>query len=300
VADIVRLEVATGSFQALTAGPDDGALVLVLHGFPDVPSTSIAMVEALASRGFRVIAPWMRGYSPSTVVGPYAVEALAADVLAWADHLAPGRPIRLIGHDWGAVVTYATCALAPDRVAAAVTLSVPHQLRLLRAMVTSTQALRSWYVAFAQLPGAEKVMARHDFAMIDGLWRRWSPGYRLSPDLREQLHFCLRASWPAPLDYYRALVRPVRPALRRLRATAAVNLPIRVPLLYLHGADDGCISPAVGRGAARHFVGRYRAQTIAGAGHFLPAERPTEVADLAGDWFARPQTSTEATQPIGS
>ena len=250
------------------------------------------MVKPLGARGFRVVAPWMRGYSPSTLAGPYDLETLAADVLAWADHLAPGRTIRLVGHDWGAIVTYATCALAPDRVAAAVTLSVPHPLRLLRAMVTSGQAVRSWYIAFAQLPGAEKVMARHDFAMIDGLWRRWSPGYRLPPELREQLHSCLRASWPAPLAYYRALVRPIRPALRRLRATAAVNLPIRVPLLYLHGADDGCITPAAGRGAARHFVGRYRAQIIDGAGHFLSAERPTQVADLVADWFTRQPAST--------
>jgi pimeloyl-ACP methyl ester carboxylesterase len=293
VADVVRLEVATGSFQALTAGPDEGLLVLVLHGFPDVPSTSAAMVEALGARGFRVVAPWMRGYSPSTLAGPYDLETLCADVLAWADHLEPGRPIRVVGHDWGAIVIYATCALAPDRVAAAVTMSVPHQLRLLRAMVTSAQALRSWYVAFAQLPGAEKMMARHDFAMIDDLWRRWSPGYRLPPDLREQLHSCMRASWPAPLAYYQALVRPVRPALRRLRATAAVNLPIRVPLLYLHGADDGCIRPAAGRGAARHFVGPYRAQIIDGAGHFLSAERPTEVADQAADWFTRFPETTE-------
>jgi pimeloyl-ACP methyl ester carboxylesterase len=286
VPEIVRLDVSSGSFQALAAGPAGGPLALVLHGFPDIPPTFAPLVDELAGRGFRVLAPWLRGYAPSTLTGPYDVETLADDVLAIADRVAAGRPVHLIGHDWGAVITYVACAAAPSRVAAAVTIAVPHPLAFLSAAARTRQLLRSWYVALFQLPGAERLAAAHDFALIDRLWRTWSPGYRLPAALRDELHECLRASWPAPLLYYRAIFRPLRPAVRRLRPTTGIGRRITVPVLYLHGADDGCVGWDAARGAERHFAGRYRAELIDGAGHFLPAERPREVAARAAAWMA--------------
>jgi pimeloyl-ACP methyl ester carboxylesterase len=286
VAETIRLEVSTGSFQALVAGPADGDLVLVLHGFPDVPSTSAILIGELAARGFRVVAPWMRGYAPSVVSGPYDVETLAGDVLAIADHVAPGgRHVHLIGHDWGAVVTYTACALAPARFGAAVTMAVPHPLAFLRAARTSTQALRSWYMAFFQMPGAARLAAARDFALIDRLWRTWSPGYALPRALRDELHACLRASWPAPLLYYRAMFRPFGEAMRRLRSDTGIARRITVPLLHLHGADDGCISPRAAEGAERYFAGPYRSDVLEGAGHFLAAECPDVVATHAAAWI---------------
>jgi pimeloyl-ACP methyl ester carboxylesterase len=78
-----------GGFTALAAGAADAPLVLVLHGFPDVPHTFAPLIEALARAGHRVIAPWLRGYAPSPIAGPYDADTLAADVLAWADALSP-------------------------------------------------------------------------------------------------------------------------------------------------------------------------------------------------------------------
>jgi pimeloyl-ACP methyl ester carboxylesterase len=286
VAEIVRLDVTTGSFQALVAGPEDGEMVLVLHGFPDAPPTFAMLIDELASRGYRVVAPWMRGYAPSVVDGPYDVETLAGDVLALADALAPdGEPIHLVGHDWGAAVTYTACALAPARFGTAVTMAVPHPLAFLRAARTSSQALRSWYMAFFQVPGAERLAAARDFALIDRLWRRWSPGYALPRALRDEVFSCLRASWPAPLLYYRAMFRPFGEAVRRLRPDTGIARRITVPLLYLHGADDGCIRPAAAQGAERYFAGPYRAEIIPAAGHFLAAECPDAIAGHVSRWI---------------
>lgn len=286
MAESITLEVATGSFRALVAGPEDGELVVVLHGFPDVPSTFGVMIEELASRGFRVVAPWMRGYAPSVGAGPYDVETLGADVLGIVDRVAGGgRQVHLVGHDWGAVVVYTLCASAPARFGTAVTMSVPHPLAFLRAARTSTQAFRSWYMAFFQLPGSERVAAARDFALIDLLWRRWSPGYRLPRRLRDEVHACLRESWPAPLLYYRAMFRPVGEAVRRLRPDTGIARRITVPLLYLHGAEDGCIRPEAARGAERYFAGPYRTELIDDAGHFLAAECPDLIAGHVAAWI---------------
>ncbi len=284
--ETIQLDVSTGSFRALAAGEPGAPLVLVLHGFPDAPPTFATLLGELATRGYRAVAPWARGYAPSPLEGPFDVETLAADVMAMCDGLAPdGDHVHLLGHDWGAVVTYTACALAPARFGASVTLSVPHPLAFLRSATRTTQVLRSWYMFFFQVPGAERVAAARDFALIERLWRTWSPGYALPAALRDEVFDCLRASWPAPLLYYRAMFRPFGEAMRRLRPTTGIARRLTVPILYLHGADDGCIAPSAARGAERYFAAEYKAEVVECAGHFLAAECPDEIAARTDAWI---------------
>ncbi len=271
-----------GAFTALAAGAADAPLVLVLHGFPDVPHTFAPLIEAIARAGHRVVAPWLRGYAPSPAAGPYDVDTLATDVLAWADALSADRPVAIVGHDWGAVVTYVACARAPGRFHAAVAMSVPHPAVFVRALATPAQLARSWYMLAFQLPGAPGLAAAGRFAMIDRLWRAWSPGYQLPAALRHELHATLAASWPAPLLYYRAMTRPIGAAMERLRRRDR----IAVPTLYLHGAIDGCIGADVGAGAERYFSGGYRREVVPGVGHFLAAEAPAAIAARVLAWLA--------------
>ncbi|MEZ4401124.1 MAG: alpha/beta fold hydrolase [Kofleriaceae bacterium] len=276
--------VQVGRFAALAAGAVDAPVVLVLHGFPDAPPSFAGMITALAAGGLRVIAPWLRGYAPSPLAGPYDVDTLAGDVLALADAVSPDHPVALVGHDWGAVVTYVACARAPARIRAAVTLAVPHPATFVRALARPAQLARSWYMAAFQLPGVERLAAAADFALIDRLWRRWSPGFELPDAVRRALHQTLRTSWPAPLLYYRAMTRPPAEAVARLRRRDR----IAVPTLYLHGADDGCIGVEVGRGAERFFDGGYRREVVPAVGHFLAAESPAEIAARVTAWLAAP------------
>src|SRR4051812_12408807 len=111
-----------GRFAALAAGPLDGPVVLCCHGFPDTPGTFRGLLAALAKAGFRAVAPWLRGYAPSPLAGPYGTAALGADLLALCDAL---HADRVIGHDWGALAVYAALAQAPARLHSAVTLAVP-------------------------------------------------------------------------------------------------------------------------------------------------------------------------------
>lgn len=260
-----------GRFQLLRGG--DGPLVIALHGFPDHPPSLIPVAERMIAAGYQVVAPWLRGYAPSTLDGPFDVGRLATDVLELATALGHDR-FSLVGHDWGAIITYAVCGAAPERVRAAVTLAVPHPAAFARSLVRSAQLARSWYMLLFQLPGAPALVRARDLALIDRLWRTWSPGLHLDDTARRELHACLAESLPAPVMYYRALLR--RPPRWRRIAT---------PLLHLHGADDGCIGVAACRDQARWFRGPFATETLPGLGHFLQLEDPAQIAARAIAWL---------------
>ena len=203
----VTFDLPHGTFHALQGGDPDGQPTLVLHGFPDHPPTAAPFLAELGRRGRRVVAPWLRGYAPSPTAGPFDFAALTSDVLALIDRWSPGRAVELVGHDWGALITYDACVTAPERIERAVTLAVPHPLTFL-SRPRPAQLRRSWYMGLFQLPGSGWLATARDLALIDHFWRRWSPGLSLDPALQAELHEHLRASMPAPLKYYRAMLRP--------------------------------------------------------------------------------------------
>ena len=125
-----------------------------------------------------------------------------------------------------------------------------------------------------QLPGSGWMAT----ALVDRLWRQWSPGLSLDPALRAELHKHLRASMPAPIKYYREMLRP-----GMLAATRRLSQPITVPLLQLHGADDGCILPQKADDR-RRFAARHERQVIPGVGHFLHIEAPEAIAERIAAW----------------
>lgn len=268
---------AAGTFHAL-AGTSGDRPLLFLHGFPDHPPTATSFFAALGARGHRVLAPWLRGYAPSPIRGPYDLDTLIADLVALIDRWSPDAPVDVVGHDWGAVLTYALCNEAPARVARAVTLAIPHPLTFLRQLRTPAQLRASWYMGLFQLPGSERIVRGRDYRLIDRLWRRWSPGLQLSADQRAALHACLDASKLAPLGYYRALRRISRADLRR---TAQ---PITTPLLALHGEQDGCVLPPTLDDRQR-FAGPYERVVIPNVGHFLHVEAPDAIADRVSAWL---------------
>jgi pimeloyl-ACP methyl ester carboxylesterase len=135
-----------GRFTAEVAGPPDGPLVVMLHGFPQTRPTWRHQVPALARAGFRVIAPDQRGYSPGVRPAPtdlaaYRIERLVADVLDLAGAAVGGRAPRfhLVGHDWGGQVAWVLAAQHPERVLSLAVLSRPHPAAFLRAISEGTE-----------------------------------------------------------------------------------------------------------------------------------------------------------------
>ena len=132
-----------------------------------------------------------------------------------------------------------------------------------------------------------------DLALIDRLWRQWSPSLSLDPALQAELHEHLRASMPAPLEYYRAMLRP-----GMLAATRRLSQPIAMPLLQLHGADDGCILPP--QVDDRHrFAAPHALEVVPDVGHFLHIEAPEAIAERIAAWGRVADHSTLAARPPG-
>jgi pimeloyl-ACP methyl ester carboxylesterase len=275
------LSLPRGAFHALAWGDPAAPPLLWLHGFPDHPPTAAPFLARLAPAR-RVIAPWLRGYAPSPLDGPFDLDTLAADAAAIIERIAgAGGRADLVGHDWGAVITYRVCATAPERVRRAVAMAVPHPRTFVRAVRRPAQLRRSWYMLLFQLPGAERLVRARGLALIDRLWRAWSPGFTLDDERRAELHACLAASLPAPIEHYRALVRPLAGVGARLTSWSR---PIETPLLQLHGEEDGCILPPR-EPDDRYFRARVL-EVVSNAGHFLHLEQPAAIAARVAGWLA--------------
>jgi pimeloyl-ACP methyl ester carboxylesterase len=114
----IQIPVGEDVFDASVAGPEDGEVVLLLHGFPQTSWSWRHQLQALGDAGYRAVAPDQRGYSPGArpeEVERYAIPALVGDVIAIADELGAHR-FHLVGHDWGAAVAWQVAGRHPDRL----------------------------------------------------------------------------------------------------------------------------------------------------------------------------------------
>ncbi|MCX8071412.1 MAG: alpha/beta hydrolase [Candidatus Binatia bacterium] len=269
------------SVGLLEAG-EPGKLLLCLHGFPDNAWTFRHQLPYFAELGYHVVAPFQRGYFPTSASpdGRYQSAVLARDLLAHISALGY-ESADVIGHDWGAIGGYGAAILEPQRVRRLVTIAVPHGPAVLQAFLSDYEQLRrSWYMFFFQTPFAEAAVRHNDFEFIERLWRDWSPNWDFPGEVLESVKQTFRHDGvlEAALAYYRCTLDPSRqdPALAEIQTTLSMA-PVCVPTLVIHGAEDGCMGSYLLEGMEALFPAGLEKYVVQGAGHFVHQEKPEAV-----------------------
>jgi pimeloyl-ACP methyl ester carboxylesterase len=258
------------TFDVDDSGPQDGPVVVLLHGFPENRSSWRAMTPPLVGAGFRVLAPDQRGYSPGARPlnrRSYAMPELVADTLSLVDASGADK-VHLVGHDWGGALAWSFAHAHPERLHTVTSLTTPHPRAFAKSMVTSSQGLRSWYMAMFQLPLLPElgITARGGANFLENLKRAGldaEGAERYAAPLRD------RAAARAAVNWYRGLPLS-RPSGGK----------VTVPALYVYATGDKFLGPKAARLTADYVAAPYRFEVLEGRSHWLPEQAPDEVADL--------------------
>lgn len=270
------LDVDGLAMHLVSAGPEDGPPLLLLHGFPECWLGWQRQIGPLAAAGFHVLVPDQRGYNLSAKPRPvsaYGLDRLTGDVIALLDVLGIERTL-LAAHDWGAAVAWWAAVRFPQRIERMAVLNVPHPVVMRRHLLRDgKQRRRSWYMFFFQLPWLpELLLRRRDFAfLVKGLVAIARRGTFSQEDLDRY-----RQAWARPgalrsmLHWYRAALRhpPQRVASVRVTVPTRILWGLRDPAL---GAD--MVDPSLAlcdHGSAERF---------AELSHWLQHEEPELIAE---------------------
>lgn len=267
------------TFDVTDAGPQDGPVIVLLHGFPQDRQAWEKVTPQLVEAGYRVLAPDQRGYSPGATPKSrtaYALSELARDVIALID--AAGAPTaHVVGHDWGGAVIWQLAQAHPDRIASATTLSTPHPEALMWAMRHSNQWRKSSYMAFFQLPWiAERGVLRQ----LPEMYVKTG----MSPEDAQKYadRFTTPRSLSGPLGWYRSMLAgQVRAALpsRKQGSGQRRARKVTVPMSYVWGSRDFALGREAAEKSAEFVSGPYEFVEIDGAGHWLPEVNADQVAE---------------------
>jgi pimeloyl-ACP methyl ester carboxylesterase len=272
-----HLEITTRTgltFDASVEGPENGPLVLLLHGFPQSRYAWREQVPALAAAGYLAVAPDQRGYSPGARPAPsdlanYHYDRLIGDVIDIAAALGCERGrFHLAGHDWGGQVAWGVADRHADRLASLTILSRPHPSAFVRALQEDPE---------------QKHRSRHHRAFLGPE----SGGLLLADNAKRLRAGLVEAGVPddAVEAYIGTLGSPpaIEAALGWYRAQAELRAAlgkIKVPTLYIWGDVDATVGRMAAEGTAEFVSAPYRFEVLTGIGHFSTDQVPERVNAL--------------------
>lgn len=268
--------------NVLQDGPEDGPMVILLHGFPDFSYGWHHQIPFLVEQGYRVWAPDQRGYNLSDKpdgVDAYTIDELAKDFIGLMD-AAKEENVIVIGHDWGAGVAWYLASQYPERITKMIVMNVPHGAIMMKHLRSNfSQMRKSWYMLFFQIPWLPEFLSKlKNWAWLSGMLKKSSrPDTFTESDIKQY-----KAAWSQPgamramLNWYRAFVRkpPPMPA----------NPRIRVPTLLIWGVND----IALGKEMAQPSIDlcdNGRLEFIEEATHWVQHDAPDKVNTLIKEFL---------------
>ncbi len=284
-------------FRCLVGGDPSAPMLLMLHGFPEYSGAWEEMIDRL-SGDFFCVAPDQRGYGGSSKpegVGSYVAGKLVGDALGVIDHYRPGgKTAAVIGHDWGASVSYALAFRAPERIGRLVIANGVHPIPFQRELAAGgAQSEASRYIDWLRAEGSEEKLAADDHALMLKMFSAkmdlgWLSGDRLAR---------YKAAWSAPgaltgmVNWYRATPlkvaepgKPVPPG--DLPVMPPVALRVRVPHLLLWGLQDAALLPE-SRDGLEALCDSLEIREFPDADHWILHQKPDETAAAIRDFLSR-------------
>ena len=251
--------------EVFVDGPDDGPTVLFMHGWPDTHALWRNQVAALTERGYRTVAPDLRGFGASDKpadIDAYALKNSVVDMVAVLDAVGADKA-HVVAHDWGAAAAWGLVSFLPQRVHSFTTLSVGHPLAFRSAGIE--QRMRSWYMLLFQFEGiAEQWLAENPF-LLGG-----------HPDAQEvQQRLAEPGALTASLGWYRANAHP-----RSLVGEPPQLPPVSVPVLGIWSTGDPALTERQMTDSKNHVTGSWRYEKVEGAGHWMQLDAPDQVNGL--------------------
>jgi pimeloyl-ACP methyl ester carboxylesterase len=277
-------EVETNGVRLHVVEAGSGPLVVLLHGFPEFWYSWRSQVSALASAGFRAVAPDLRGYNLSEKprsIAAYSIPRLAGDVAGLVRALAEESAL-IAGHDWGGALAWYLPLLHPGLVRKLAILNAPHPAAFRRELKTSKeQRKKSRYILFFQLPWLpERKIRENDFAMLEKMLRRdpvRKGAFSVEDIARYREALARPGALSAALNWYRAALRhpPRVPNERRT---------IDIPTLVIWGEKDRYLGTGLTAGLDR-WVPDVRIERLPAASHWVQADAPERVSELLIRFF---------------
>jgi pimeloyl-ACP methyl ester carboxylesterase len=257
------------TFDVIDSGPLDGIPVVLLHGFPQRASSWDAVAAILHAHGCRTYAPDQRGYSPGARPPSrfdYRIPSLVDDVVALIDAIGSG-PVHVVGHDWGAIVAWALAGSHPELVRSLTAVSVPHPGAFAKAMVSSSQPLKSSYIGLFQLP----VLPERLLSQPGGFGERMLRGAGMT---REMIHtfrteIVAYGALRGGLSWYRSM----------MLAPKAFGAKVATPTTHVWSDGDTALGRKGAELTADFVTGPYELVVLEGVSHWVPDEAPAALAE---------------------
>lgn len=279
--------IATNGIELAVTEEGSGYPAIFLHGFPELGFSWRYQLPALASEGFRAIAPDLRGYGRSDKpleVEAYGLLTLVEDVVGLIDALGHDR-VALVGHDWGSIIAWTTALLYPDRVERLVSLNVPYRgwcsafptIDYIRRHLSD----RFGYVLMLQEPGvAEAWFASDPAAKLAGFYRSAAanPDFLSAGDFGVYLRAFITGTLAGPANYYRNI------DANHAATAHLANAPVTVPTLMVAADSDPVLPVELTEGMDR-WVPSLRVEIVDRCGHWTQQERPATVNELLLDFL---------------